>query len=208
MTKIILFLSVFITSSSFSQNVFIPDAAFKEYLVGNTDINTNGDDEIQVSEARDFSGDINCEEMNIYDLTGIEEFTALTSLNCESTLVTSIDVSKNTALTSLRCGGWERGSQLTSLDVSNNTNLTFLKCAGSQLSSLDVSNNTALTQLDCSQSQLTSIDVSNNTALTLLNCSQNLLTSLDVSKNKALTVLRCDGNQFNCVERGSYDWAE
>ena len=35
----------------FGQNVNIPDANFKAYLVGNTAINTNGDSEIQVSEA-------------------------------------------------------------------------------------------------------------------------------------------------------------
>ena len=35
----------------FGQNVNIPDANFKAYLVGNTAINTNGDAEIQVSEA-------------------------------------------------------------------------------------------------------------------------------------------------------------
>jgi hypothetical protein len=41
-------------------NVNIPDANFKAYLVGNTAINTNGDNEIQVSEATPFVGSINC----------------------------------------------------------------------------------------------------------------------------------------------------
>ena len=124
MTKIILFLSVFITSSSFSQNVFIPDAAFKEYLVGNTDINTNGDDEIQVSEANAFSGEIDCYWAGISDLSGIEAFTALTVLSCDGNQLISLDVSKNTALTNLNCGY----NQLISLDVSKNTALTGLWC--------------------------------------------------------------------------------
>ena len=34
-----------------AQNVNIPDANFKAYLVGNTSINTNLDSEIQVTEA-------------------------------------------------------------------------------------------------------------------------------------------------------------
>ena len=38
----------------FGQNVNIPDANFKSYLVGNTAINTNGDTEIQQSEATVF----------------------------------------------------------------------------------------------------------------------------------------------------------
>ena len=35
--------------------VNIPDANFKGYLLGNTAINTNGDNQIQVSEAAAFS---------------------------------------------------------------------------------------------------------------------------------------------------------
>ena len=55
----------------FGQNVNIPDANFKAYLVGHPGINTNGDTEIQVSEATVFSGMIACHMRNISDLTGI-----------------------------------------------------------------------------------------------------------------------------------------
>ena len=105
----------------------------------------------------------------------------------------SLDVSKNTALTYLNCGGC---TGLTSLDVSKNTALTDLNCFGcTGLTSLDLSNNTALTELDCGGcTGLTSLDLSNNTALTDLDCySCTGLTSLDVSKNTALTYLDCYG---------------
>ena len=101
-------------TNCYGQNVNIPDANFKAYLVGNTDINTNGDSEIQVSEANAFSGSIYCgelynpdfsEDMSISDLTGIEEFTALTELDCSRNKLTSLDVSMNTALNYLRCEG-------------------------------------------------------------------------------------------------------
>ena len=164
----------FTITSCGGQNINIPDASFKAYLVGNTDINTNGDEEIQISEANAFSGRIYCYNMNITDLTGIEAFTALTELYCHENQLKSLDVSKNTALTDLRC---------------ENNNLT----------SLDVSKNTALTYLICGYNKLTSLDVSKNTALTYLRCDDNKLTSLDVSKNTALTYLWCDGNQFDCV---------
>ena len=62
----------------FGQNVNIPDANFKAYLVGNTKINTNGNKKIHVSEASAFNDTIDCSEMNIYNLKGIEAFTALT----------------------------------------------------------------------------------------------------------------------------------
>jgi Leucine-rich repeat (LRR) protein len=203
----------------FGQNVNIPDANFKAYLVGNTAINTNGDTEIQVSEAAAYGGDIVCYNMNIFDLTGIEAFTDLTLLNCSTNQLTNLDVSQNTALTTLRCN-W---NQLTNLDVSNNTALTTLRCANQLLASLDVSNNTALTDLrvgglftsiDLSNNtalvsfmldihnQLTNLDLSNNTALTVLQLSNaNQLTSLDLSNNTALTYLSIyDANQFTSID--------
>ena len=201
----------------FGQNVNIPDANFKAYLVGNTVINTNGDSEIQVSEANSYTGAINCINLNIYDLLGIEAFPNLTYLNCGSNQLTSLDVSNNTALTDLSC----YINPLTSLDVSNNTALTYLSCGSNQLTTLDVSNNTALTELYCEYNQLTSLDVSNNTALTelysnnnqltsldvsgatalvLVYCHYNQITSLDVSNNTALTVLGCGNNQLTSLD--------
>ncbi|MAW21330.1 MAG: hypothetical protein CMD16_02900 [Flavobacteriales bacterium] len=120
----------------FGQNVNIPDANFKAYLVGNTAINTNGDTEIQVSEAAAFNGTVNCYQMNISDLTGIEAFTALTYLHCMDNQITTLDISQNTALVGLSCGE----NQLTSLDVSNNTSLVEFDCRDNLLTSLDVRN--------------------------------------------------------------------
>ena len=82
---------------------------------------------------------------NISDLTGIEDFTALTHLSCMNNKLTSLDVSNNTALTDLSC----TKNKLKSLDVSNNTALTDLVCMNNRLTSLDVSNNTALSNLFC-----------------------------------------------------------
>ena len=183
------------TVSLNAQDVNIPDANFKSYLVNNSSINTNGDSEIQVSEASAFTGAINCSFINISDLTGIEAFTALTQLDCWGNELTSLNVSSNTALTVLYCDN----NQLTSLDVSSNTALTLLGCWTNQLISLDVSSNTALNQLSCFTNQLTSLDVSSNTALTQLDCGNNQITSLDVSSCTALTELDCFGNQLECL---------
>jgi Leucine-rich repeat (LRR) protein len=120
----------------FGQNVNIPDANFKAYLVGNTAINTNGDNQIQVSEAAAFNGTITCSMMGISNLTGIEAFTSLTYLDCESNQLTSLNVSQNTALIVLNC----YDNQLTSLNVNGATALTFLWCQNNQLTSLDVRN--------------------------------------------------------------------
>ena len=184
-----------------AQNVNIPDAIFKAVLVGNTAINTNGDSEIQVSEAAAFGGTIFCASLGISDLTGIEAFTALTVLNCSSNLITSLDVSQNTALTSLNCSGdgYAQG-QITSLDVSLNTALTEFYCFENQLDSLNISQNSALTTLWCYENQLDSLNVSQNPALTTLWCSNNQLSSLDLSQNTSLGDLNCAFNQLTYLD--------
>ncbi|MDC1266850.1 hypothetical protein N8Z75_02620, partial [Crocinitomicaceae bacterium] len=191
----LLFLSVFLSLSLIGQNVYIPDANFKACLVGNTLINTNGDTEIQVSEAVVYDGFIGCVDMNISDLTGIEAFTALTELFCIKNQLTSLDVSQNTSLTSLYCGD----NLITSLDLSSNTVLNNLDCHTNQITSLDVSQNTSLASLSCSDNQLMSLDLSENTLLDWLSCSDNQLMSLDLSENTALMGLACDGNQLSCL---------
>ncbi len=116
-------------------------------------------------------------------------------LDCGGNNLTSLDVSKNTALTELNCSG----NNLTSLDVSKNTALTWLDCGGNNLTSLDVSKNTALTELNCYDNNLTSLDVSKNTALTDLFCRENNLTSLNVSGCTALTELDCYDNNLTSL---------
>ena len=128
---------------------------------------------------------------SIGDLTGIEHFTDLTKLDCRRNQLTSLDLSKNTALQVLNCNN----NPLTSLVLGGNTALTKLSCTNNQLTSLDVSKNTALEELDCGDNQLTSLDVSANTALKQLYCMNNPLTALDVSANTALTDLNCINTQ-------------
>ena len=135
----------------FGQNVYIPDANFKAYLVSNALINTNGDSEIQLIEANAFNGQIECSYLNISDLTGIEEFSSLTELNC-------------------------RGNQIPIFDLSNDTSLTFLDCSYNQLTDIDISSNSNIITFVCnSNSQLISLDVknSNNINMTNVIMSQN-----------------------------------
>jgi Leucine-rich repeat (LRR) protein len=190
----------------FGQNVNIPDVNFKAYLVNNTAINTNGDAQISVTEAAAFNGTINCEIMDITNLTGIEAFTALTELLCNNNLLDSLNVSQNTALTSLYCNS----NQLTRLDVSQNTALTDLDCQYNELSSLDVSQNTALTYLSCESNQLTSLDISKNTDLNYLKCVDNQLTSLDVrnGNNTNFTYFKTTNNpNLYCIDVDDATWS-
>ena len=150
MKKILLSLSLALVSvTSFSESVDIPDANFKAYLVGKSDINTNNDTEISVAEAEDFTGIIYCPNRKIKDLTGIKVFVNLAKLRCSNNQLTSLDVRGLTSLSLLFCSS----DQLTSLEVSGLTNLTQLSCGENQLTSLDVSGLISLAELGCADNQ-------------------------------------------------------
>jgi Leucine-rich repeat (LRR) protein len=184
MKAVVTLLIILIPFVGFGQNVNIPDANFKACLVGNSAINTNGDSQIQVSEAASFNGEINCYNMNISDLTGVESFTDLTNLTCSN-------------------------NQLTSIDLSYNTALTFLNCANNQLTSIDVSGATALSFLRVSENQLTILDVSTNTALTFLYCLYNQLINLDLrnGNNTEMTVSLTDNPDLLCINVDDSQWS-
>jgi len=182
-----------------AQNVNIPDANFKAYLVGNTAINTNNDTEIQVSEANTFTGAIICNGLSISDLTGIETFVALSELRCHANSLTSLNLTQNTSLTYLSC----YGNNLTSLDVTQNTVLTVLSCHTNQLTALNVSENIALTVLTFSNNSITSMDASQNTSLETIICLNNALTYLNVANgnNTNVNQFNATGNpNLNCIE--------
>ena len=206
MKTTLLFLSIFFSVNLFGQNVYIPDPNFKAYLVGSVQ-NTNGDEEIQVSEATAWEV-ISCSNSNISDLTGIEAFTNITMLHIGGNQLTSIDVSQNTALESFACDL----NLLTSLDLSQNTALTHVWCHWNQLTALDVSQNTALTKLYCHYNQLTDLDVSQNTALTTLNCSYNQLTCLNIANGNnfyfgpGYSVVDENPN-LTCIEVSDAEWS-
>ena len=66
-----------------------------------------------------------------------------------------------------------RDNQLKALDVSKNEALTRLKCANNQLTTLDASKNTELLELTCEGNQLTALYAPQNTKLNELNCFKN-----------------------------------
>ena len=179
-----------------------PDEIFRSYVLNNFDTNRNGI--ISEEEALNVKK-IVVEWSRISSLEGIQYFPNLEYLLCRSNPLTSLDVSKNIALTYLDCSE----NRLTSLDVSGCNALTRLRCGiffydyfhdSYGLTSLDVSSCTALTELACYGNRLTSLDVSKNTALTYLHCRDNRLTSLDVSKNTELTELYCDVNELRTLD--------
>lgn len=190
-----------------------PDANFRKYISDHIDL--DGTMSLGANEISRCTS-LSVADCGIKSLEGIEYFTNLTSLYCENNELTSLDVSKNTALSILNCSHNRLTSlnvsknlaltdlslsynKLTGLDVSKNTALTSLGCTNNNLSGLDVSKNTALTFLSCGDNKLTNLNVTQNTALITLVCYNNKLTSLDVSKNTVLKNLYCEHNELNSL---------
>jgi Leucine-rich repeat (LRR) protein len=215
-TKLLLFSLFLIGLISFSQNTYVPDDQFEQFLI-NSGYDTGAlNDSVPTVNINTITY-LDVRYQSISDLTGIEDFTSLIIFYCSGNPITSIDVSRAIDLNELWCDNTE----LTSLNLNNNTALTLLvghdnnlnslivngaislrqlSCENNNLTDLDVSQNTALDNLSCSNNQLNNLDVSQNTALRYLTCSNNQLTSLDLSKNTGLYGLFCSDNQLTILD--------
>ena len=188
--KKLLFILLCLPLLTLAQQTYVPDDNFEQKLI-NLGYDNILDDSVTTASI-DTITFLLLMGGSIADLTGIEDFTALTELDCNNNQLTSLDVSNNTSLIDLKCSS----NQLTSLDISNNTALGYLNCEENQLIILDISNNTNLVRLFCHYNQLTGIDLSNNTALIYLRCDNNQIISLDVSGVSSLYGLACSNNQL------------
>lgn len=175
------------------EETYVPDDVFEQRLIdlGYDDVL---DDYVLTSNILDveilnLNVGISDYTKKIKDLTGIEGFLALKELKCDNHLLTSLEVSKNTAL-------------------------NYLSCNNNQLAYLDVSKNFMLKVLVCSNNIITSLNF-NNTPLKVLACTSNQLTSLDVSKTNDLFELHSNYNPLTCIKvnqtqlinyREKYSW--
>ena len=206
---------ILLSASLFAQAqiVTIPDANFKAALLDNFPvIDTNGDGEIQISEAAALTY-LNIEIEDIIDLTGIEAFINVTTLQVRNNNITSLDLSNNTNIIDLDCSN----NLLASLTLGANSNLNELLCNNNLLTTLDLSTAVSLQELSAHFNVLTDLDVSNspnlidvtayNNALTTINLngaaslqsislSANQLSYLDVSNNPNLQFVNCSQNQL------------
>ncbi len=150
----ILFLFFNFAITSFSQTTTIPDAVFEQKLI-DLGIDTNGlNGDILNSDAQSVTT-LDVSNSSISDLTGIKAFTALTSLNCSSNTLSSLNVFEIDGLLTLFCNN----NNLTQLFF--NSNLTQLLCHFNSLTLLDLRLNTGLNYLDCRNNNLYSLNLMN-----------------------------------------------
>lgn len=200
-----------------AQTTAIPDPVFEQALINAGYDSGVPDGSVPTANISGITAlDISSEP--ITDLTGLQDFTALTVIDIRYCNFTSIDLSGNLLLEELRL----TRNRLLSLDVSANLQLKdielnynylaeldvahlsaleVLQCAANQLTSIDVTANSQLRELDVEGNILiTSLDVSQNTLLEKLGCSRNSLTAIDVSNNAQLTHLNCRDNQLSSLD--------
>lgn len=141
---------------------------------------------------------IDCNNQGIGSLQGIEYFTALTDLNCESNNLKDLDVSKNTKLESLKCGNNDFSEK--GLNVSTLKQLKTLVAFKCKLKTLDISNNELLENFNASDNGLTVLNLSNNTAMKYLYIADNQLTELDLKGLNDLQDVIVNGNKLTVLD--------
>jgi hypothetical protein len=205
-------LCICLSAWSFGQIVNIPDANFKSRLINTncaqlpspawpTDVDTNNDGEIQVSEAANvLTLDVSTNEFNsvgnIISLDGLASFTNLTELNCKGNAIANLDVAPFANLAKLDCSY----NQLTNIDASGLANLTELRCMKNQLTQMNVFGMTNLRLIYCIYNNLTQVDLSGLTALESFQCDVNQISNLIMGNNVALQSLSVSQNLLTTID--------
>ena len=192
--------------------VTIPDANFAAYL-NTIGVMTGGQLNVSIAQNGNYTT-IDCSNRNIGDLTGIEYFTSLASLDCSRNHISYIAAFPS-SLTSINCSGntfshisipWPSG--LTYLDCSWNDwqylgnlppNLQHLNCSFANVNQLDVLPST-LQYLDCSGNYM-DIFLPLPAGLTYLDFSDpfHYATYPLQALPNTLTTLKCGGNNFTAL---------
>ncbi|SEM48038.1 conserved repeat domain-containing protein/Por secretion system C-terminal sorting domain-containing protein [Chryseobacterium taichungense] len=211
MRKIYLIISFIMFAVFQAQIVNIPDPVFKARLLSaNTTngvasnssnqymvIDTNGDQEIQVSEALNVAKLFIPGQTGsmITDLTGINQFANLTSLSVFGNALTNLQISGLSNLIVIHAAN----NNLTTVSVDNLSSLQNLNITNNHLTSFSVTNTPNLQTLSCSGNQLTSVDISNFPNLMTLECNNNLITSLILNNNNILTNISATNNKITAI---------
>ncbi|BDS13654.1 leucine-rich repeat domain-containing protein [Aureispira anguillae] len=211
---ILILCAFYLIPKSNAQTTAIPDAIFEQRLI-NLGIDSDGliNGLILDSDALTVTN-LYVAGFGITDLTGIEAFLNLDTLNCKLNAIDSLDLTHNTALKYLDCSqnsmkhlnvsnlpllayvDCDNNGLVNGVDLTNDSLLTSLSCFNSGLSTLDVRTNILLRRLECSNNTFDTLDLSHNTALETLICYHSSINSLDLSNNIILKYLYCLDNDL------------
>ena len=162
----------------FCQNTYIPDNNFEQKLI-NLGIDDTLDNYVTTNIINTLSY-IDLSNLEITDLTGIQDFTSLNFLYCNDNILSNINISTLNNLSHLNCSN----NNLLELDVSNNTEMIFLNCSNNNLSALTISNNTNLSNLYCYNNNILCVEVWNvDFAIQMEKCSDMSIFGLCFQKD-------------------------
>ncbi len=153
----------------------IPDSNFESVLGALNYDNYLGDNKVPTSLINTVSS-LDVASENITNLTGIENFEALQTLNVSNNSLTNIDINTLANLTNLDISG----NTIPTVAISRNTNLRSFVARSVGLTAMDFSSNTLLREIDINGNSLTTLDFSSNLSLEVLDVASNQLTFLDV----------------------------
>ena len=194
---------------------YVPDDNFEQALI-NLGYDSGPLDDFVPTANINTVTNLNIIDKGITDLTGIEDFTDLISINCSNNSLTNLNVSHNNSLTTLYCGVNNltylnvntpelfflncESNELTALDLSNNPELVVLNATNNEISELDVNANIKLRSLVASENEISEIDVSTNTLLELISLNFNKITTIDVRNCPALLELYFTGSELQTID--------
>lgn len=177
-----------------AQSTNIPDNNFEQKLI-DLGVDDVLDGEV-LTESIDTISSLTIPSSEITDMTGIEDFAALETLNCANNELTTLDLSFNSNIRIVNCSI----NELSSLNTNNCSDLEIMVCPINSLTAVDFSDNVSLITLIISQNELTALDVSNNANLVYLSCDENELTSLNVWSLEVLQTVACQENNLTTLD--------
>lgn len=205
---------LFFAGATLAQPIIFNDAIFKQELIS-LGVDTSGNGEIEIQEAHLITT-ITLDNKGITDLTGLEHFINLESLQLKDNAFSTIPLTTLTKLTFLRFDNNSVGevnlstlldleflycpyNDLTELDISNNTKLIVVKAYDNDISTLNVTGLTSLEALFLSNNNLATVDISTLSALEQIQLKANGLTEIDFSNNTTLTLIYVQVNELTTL---------
>lgn len=179
-------------------------------------IDINNDNEIEINEAL-LVYTLYVSNSNITNLNGLEFFSNMIDLDCNSNNITSFDFTlfpnllyfkgNNNLFSSLSINNNNTidtiqlyNNNLTSVSVTNCSNLWELNCSNNNITSLNILNLPTLQSLAFTNNLLTNINLSNFASLHYLYFNNNLLTSLTFNNCPNITLAFCANNLLTSLD--------
>ena len=172
---------------------YVPDDEFESHLIS-LGLDSYPLNDSVLTSAIDTVSSLFMNNLNITDLTGIEDFSNLQELTAEINSISSVDLSGNTQLVYLNM---QFNSLTGNLDLSNNPSVEYVKLRSNQLSSITFENDTTIEYLNLMDNQFSQLDLDNLTTLRNIIVTNNNIDSLDFSTCSSIKFISVNQNNLS-----------